>query len=66
MISVINVNDDDVFCFRVEKNQVIFQFPSPASTGSISNTPVLSSLSSIVPKPLMSIGEKDFLFTITI
>ena len=48
----------------MSNNQAILPFPSPISIASTNNTPVLTSLSSVAPVPLMSIGESDFLFTI--
>ncbi|CAF4351346.1 unnamed protein product [Rotaria magnacalcarata] len=52
-----NNNIQDVVVMNaVNKDQTILQFPSPTSTGSTNNTPLLSSLSSMVPIPLMSIG----------
>ncbi|CAF2189243.1 unnamed protein product [Rotaria magnacalcarata] len=50
---------DVVVMNEVDKNPAILQLPSPTSTGSNNNTPLLSSLSSMVPIPLMSIGLKD-------
>ncbi|CAF4451297.1 unnamed protein product, partial [Rotaria magnacalcarata] len=50
-----NNMQDVVVMNEVDKDQTILQFPSPTSTGSTNNTPLLSSLLSMVPIPLMSI-----------